>query len=84
MQGTELTCSGQVAEMRGSFLVNNSVPGIKKSRVSNPLSNGRSFEMNSRKSFHFLRKNAKDDVRQTVFRPIASSGMGITENEWHD
>ena len=70
--------------MRGSFLVNNLVPGIKKSRISNPLSNGRSFEMNSRNSFLFLRKNAKDDVRPTVFRPIASSGMGFTEKEWHD
>ncbi len=30
------------------------------------------------KPFFFLQKNAKDDVRPTVFRPIAASGMGFT------
>ena len=72
------------AVMRGSFLVINLGPGIKSSRVSNPLSNGRSFEINTRNSFLFLRKKEKDDVRPTVYRPIASSGMGFTEKEWHD
>ena len=69
MKGTELTCSVKVAEMRGSFqvLVNNLGPGIKNSRVSNPPSNGRSFETKSRKSFLFVRENAKEDVRPTVF-----------------
>ena len=34
-------------------------------------------------NFLFLWKNAKDDVRPTVFRPIASSGMGFTEKQRH-
>ena len=59
-------------------------PGIKSSRVFNPLSNGKSFEINNRNSFLFLRKKEKDDVRPTVYRTIASSGMGFTEKEWHD
>lgn len=82
--GTELTRGGRWAVMRGSFLVNSLGPGIKSSRVSSPLSNGRSFEINNRNSFLFLRKKEKDDVRPTVYRPIASSGMGFTEKEWHD
>jgi hypothetical protein len=84
MMGTELTRGGRWAVMRGSFLVNSLGPGIKSSRVSNPLSNGRSFEINNRKSFLSLRKKEKNDVRPTVYRPIASSGMGFTEKGWHD
>jgi hypothetical protein len=60
MMGTELTSGGRWAVMRGSFLVNSLGPGIKSSRVSNPLSNGRSsFEINNRNSFLFLRKKRK-------------------------
>ena len=70
--------------MRGSILVNRLGPGIKSPRVSNPLSNGRSFEITNRNSFLFLRKKEKDDVRPMVYRPIASSGVGFTEKEWHD
>ena len=87
MMGTELTRGGRWAVMCGSFLVNSLGPGIKLSRVSSPLSNGRSFEINNRNSFLFLRRKQKDDVRPTVYRPIASSGlsgMGFTEIEWHD